>query len=150
MPSLKDALKKAGLSSSKTQNDRENHRGQVKKASEKHQEHRNFCEVCELVQPDVERYKHRNPTVDAEWICSACADKEQIQDQFRVTHQSDFARAGRFRREFGATKDPNDFKKGKFGGQRNSRPDGNRTSSSKNRGSNRHHNKKKNDSFGNR
>lgn len=105
MSNLKDALMKAGLSSAKTQNMRANTRGRVKQKSEKHQEARNFCEACDLIHPDVERYKHRNPTVDAEWICASCADREQISDETRVTHQSDFAKKGRFRREYGATKD---------------------------------------------
>ncbi len=111
--SLKDAMMKAGLKSSKTQNMRDEVVKRDKKKIEKHQETRNFCEVCELIQPDVERYKHKNPTVDAEWICSACADREEIHDDFRVTHQSEFATKGRFRREFGATKDFNENKNGR-------------------------------------
>lgn len=104
--SLKDALLKAGLKSTKSENERE-YSGPTKskKKSELHQQERNFCEVCKLIQPDVERFVHKNPTVDAEWICSACADKEEILDQFRMTHQSEFARVKRYRREFGATKD---------------------------------------------
>lgn len=111
MGSMKDALTKAGLSSTKGQNERTHSRGRVKEASEKHQEARNFCEVCDLIQPDVERFKHRNPTIDAEWICSACADRNQIDDKFRITHQSDFAKARRYRREHGATRDPKEFSK---------------------------------------
>lgn len=112
--SLKDAMLKAGLKSSKTENMRKSTITRDKKKIEKHQEARNFCEVCELIQPDVERYVHKNPTVDAEWICAACADNEQIHDQFRVTNQSEFAKGKRFRREFGPTKDFSDnasFKK---------------------------------------
>jgi len=103
--SLKDALMKAGLKSSKTQNERAQVATKDVKKSVKHQETRNFCEVCELIQPDVERYVHKNPTVDAEWICAACADREEIHDQFRMTNQSEFAKRKRFRREFGPTKE---------------------------------------------
>ncbi len=103
--SMKEALLNLGLKSSKSQNEREKRPAKSLKETEKHQQSRNFCEVCELVQPDVEKYKHRNPTIDAEWICAACADKNQILDDFRHTHQSDFAKKGRFRREFGHTKD---------------------------------------------
>ena len=103
--SLKDALQKVGLKSSKSQNEREIKSKKKEKEIEVHQKTRNYCEVCELIQPDVERFKHKNPTIDAEWICAACADKEMIMDEFRQTHQSDFAMKKRYRREFGATKD---------------------------------------------
>lgn len=103
--SLKDALKKAGYTSTKSQNEREFKRKKDEPKIEAHQRARNYCEVCDLIQPDVERFKHNNPTVDAEWICSACADKEMIHDDFRMTHQSDFAIQKRYRREFGPTKD---------------------------------------------
>ena len=107
--SLKDALLKAGLQSSKTQNDRVQKKGTNLKQSEKHQYTRTFCEVCELDHGDVERYKHRNPTIDAEWICLGCADKNMIDDRFRVTMQSELSKKGNFRRYFGATKDPKEF-----------------------------------------
>lgn len=103
--SLKDALMKAGVNSTKTQNMRKKIDTKTAKKSEKHQQERNFCEVCELIQPDVERFKHKNPTIDAEWICGACADKEMIHDKFRITQQSEFAKARRYRREFGETLD---------------------------------------------
>jgi hypothetical protein len=103
--SLKDALLKAGLTATKGQNDRDFKPEKVKTKTEKHQEHRNFCDVCELIHPDVERFKHKNPTIDAEWICLNCADKEEIDDRFRVTNQSEFAKTKRYRRFFGATKD---------------------------------------------
>jgi hypothetical protein len=106
--SLKDAMLKAGLKSSKTQNERAFKSNKDKKTIEKNQEARNYCEVCELIQPDVEKFKHNNPTVDAEWICAACADREQIHDQFRTTNQSEFAKGRRYRREFGPTKDFSD------------------------------------------
>ena len=106
--SLKDALLKAGLKSSKTHNHRDKKLKKEKAKTEIHQEHRNFCEVCELVQPDVELFKHRMPTVDAEWICANCADKSQILDEFRLTNQSEFSKSGRYRRFYGPMKD---FKK---------------------------------------
>lgn len=101
--SLKDAMLKAGLKSTKSQNEREKVSPKKVKKIESHQETRNFCEVCQLIQPDVEKYKHKNPTVDAEWICVCCADRAEIHDQFRVTHQSDSAKKRTFRREFGPT-----------------------------------------------
>jgi hypothetical protein len=103
--SLKDALKKAGFKSSKSQNERDVKPTKKETKEEVHQKARNYCEVCELIQPDVERFKHNNPTIDAEWICAACADKEMIHDDFRMTHQSEFAIKKRYRREFGPTKD---------------------------------------------
>lgn len=112
--SLKDALLKAGLSSSKNENSRSKKLVKEKNKTEKHQEHRNFCEVCDTTQPDVERFKHKMPTVDAEWICSNCADKNEIHDKFRVTNQSEFSTSGRYRRYYGPTIDPegdNFFKK---------------------------------------
>ena len=108
MSSLKDALLKAGVKSTKTANMRETVVKRERKKTEKHQQERNFCEVCEFIQPDVERFKHKNPTVDAEWICAACADKEEIHDQFRITNQSEFSKKRRYRREFGPTKDFSD------------------------------------------
>lgn len=103
--SLKDALMKAGFSSGKVVNERERKLKKEKTKVEKHQEHRNFCEICEFIQPDVERFKHRNALVDAEWICSNCADKSEILDEFRVTNQSDSARSGMYRRYYGPMKD---------------------------------------------
>lgn len=107
--SMKDALKNVGLNSTKTENMRDSAKGRERKQSEKHQHTRNFCEVCELIMPDVERFKHKNPTIDAEWICIGCADKNNIMDDTRMTHQSDFAKQNKYRREFGATKDKADF-----------------------------------------
>jgi len=102
--SLKDALLKAGLKSSKNENERQKRKNWVEvKKSVVHQEQRNYCEVCESIQPDVERYKHRNPVIDAQWICVSCADKNMIDDKFRVTVQSDFSIKKVFRREFGQT-----------------------------------------------
>ncbi len=103
--SLKDALLKAGLKSSKSQNERDFKPKKEKKKSEVHQERRNFCEVCECIHPDVERFIHRMPSIDAQWICVNCADMAKIHDDFRVTHQSDFAKNRQYRRYYGPTKD---------------------------------------------
>ena len=35
---------------------------------EKFQGKRNFCEVCDTTQPDVERFKHKNSRKDTKWI----------------------------------------------------------------------------------
>lgn len=104
MSSLKDALLKAGLKSTKNENDRSRRKNWVEvKKSVIHQEQRNYCEACESIQPDVEKYNHRNPIVDAKWICVSCADKNMIDDKYRVTAQSDFSIKNIFRREFGQT-----------------------------------------------
>ena len=102
--SLKDALLQAGLRSSKAANERTSTKGRPQKQSEKHQRTRTFCEVCELDHGDVEFYKHRNPTIDARWICLGCADKNMIDDQFRTTRQSELSIKGTFKRFYGATK----------------------------------------------
>jgi len=104
--SLKDALLDAGFKGKKSINEREKvKKKDVRTSSVIHQEQRNFCEVCELIQPDVELYKHRNPVIhDAEWICSKCADENQVPDKFRQTNQSDFAKKRRFMRQFGETR----------------------------------------------
>lgn len=109
--SLKEALLKAGLKSSKNENERTSIRGRKIKQSESHQKTRSYCEVCCNNLPDVELYKHRNPTIDAEWICLACADKNSIDDKFRKTAQSDVSKRGMFKRFFGATKSQSEFRK---------------------------------------
>ena len=103
--SMKDKLTDVGLNSTKTENMRDSARGRERNQTEKNQFERNFCEICELSMPDVERFKHKNPTVNAEWICLGCADKNDILDEFRMTHQSDFAKQNKYKREFGATKE---------------------------------------------
>lgn len=126
MGSMKDALMKAGLKSTKMENHRDSAKGRERKQSEKHQHTRNFCEHCETVHPDVERYNHRNPTTSAEWICVGCADRLMIDDKFRVTHQSDFAKKNMFKRFYGSTKDfssdkphrPQKFKRGDADGNK--------------------------------
>lgn len=101
--SLKDAMLKAGLKSTKSENERVYKPKKEVKIIEVHQSTRNFCEVCQLIQPDVERFAHKNPTIDAEWICTRCADRAEIHDQFRRTNQSDSAKKKTYRREFGPT-----------------------------------------------
>jgi len=104
--SLKDALEKAGLKFSKPQNERKRKPKVSKqpKAIEKHQRQRNFCECCDKTAPDVEFYKHNNPSIQASWLCIVCADKHSIPDDVRQSHQSDFAMRGTFRRRYGRTK----------------------------------------------
>ncbi len=105
MSSLKDALLKAGLKASKpevSKPKRPKHNGPKKVHS--HQGHRTFCEVCNRTLPDVEFYKHRNPTIKANWICVQCADTHSISDNFRTTNQSEHSRQRIFRREYGPTK----------------------------------------------
>jgi hypothetical protein len=132
MGSMKDALTKAGFRSEKMENHREKNKGKTKaKESVQHQKTRHFCEECKLTQPDVELYKHRMPTTEAEWICLSCVDRLMIEDRFRKTEQSDVSKKGMFRRFYGATKD---FSKeepqrdNRRGGRPdgNKRPDGNR------------------------
>lgn len=106
MKSLKDALLNAGLkptSDAKSQNVREKVTKKQMTETVVHQGQRNFCEVCDQVRPDVERYLHRNPTTEAEWICVRCADQLQIADKFRKSAQSETSIKGMFRREYGAT-----------------------------------------------
>ena len=104
--SLKDALMKAGLKATPDKKEN-NQRVKVPKKSRttevKHQVQRNFCEECEQTQPDVELYKHRNASTEAEWICIRCADRLKIADRFRRTAQSDTAIRKLFRREHGET-----------------------------------------------
>lgn len=103
MKDLKAALQNLGFSTSKSVNERKKVPKKKLNTTEQHQMARNHCEVCESIQPDVEMYKHRNPTVDAEWICCSCADKNLIDDKFRKTAQSDFSKKKVFRREYGQT-----------------------------------------------
>lgn len=106
MASLKDALMKAGIKPTepvKKQNEREKIAKKHVTEEVQHQLQRNFCENCNQVRPDVELYKHRNPTTEAEWICVRCADQLQILDKFRMTAQSDTSIKKMFRREYGET-----------------------------------------------
>lgn len=103
--SLKDALAKAGLKTTKSENDRKYKPKKEVAKVERHQETRIFCEVCEATQQDVERYKHKNRLIDAEWICVNCADKNSIHDDFRLTQQSHASKNRSFKRFYGPTKD---------------------------------------------
>lgn len=138
--SLKDALMKAGLRSTKVENERMSKKGREVTQSERHQEIRNYCEHCNAVHPDVERYRHKSPFTDAEWICSACVDKLEIHDKFRVTQQSEFSKNGRFRREYGPTLDLSKPQPGQKP-DRNDRNDknGNQRQPQGNRPNNRNH-----------
>jgi len=104
--SLKDALEKAGLKPSKREKERKKRsKGSGKpKAIEKHQQQRSFCDCCEKTAPDVEFYKHNNPSIQARWLCIVCADKHYIPDDTRQSNQSAFAMRGTFRRRYGRTK----------------------------------------------
>jgi len=104
--SLKDALEKAGLKSSKRMNEpKKRPKGSgPPKAIEKHQQQRSFCDCCEKTAPDVEFYKHNNPSIQASWLCIICADKHFIPDDTRQSNQSNFAMRGTFRRRYGKTK----------------------------------------------
>lgn len=103
--SLKDALEKAGIKTKKSENHRKYKPKKELAKVERHQETRIFCEVCETTQQDVERYKHKNRLIDAEWICVNCADKNSIHDDFRLTEQSIAAKNRSFKRFYGPTKD---------------------------------------------
>lgn len=103
--SLKDALAKAGLKTTKSENERQYKPKKEVAKVERHQETRIFCEVCETTQQDVERYKHKNRLIDAEWICVNCADKNSIHDDFRLTQQSHASKNKSFKRFYGPTQD---------------------------------------------
>ena len=106
MKSLKDALLKAGLKeiyNPKKFNERPKVAKKEQTKTMVHQKQRNFCEECQQVRPDVEHYKHRNPTTNAYWICLRCVDRLKIPDKFRTTAQSDTNIKGMFRREHGPT-----------------------------------------------
>ncbi len=143
--SLKDALLKAGFKGTKSENEREYKPKKDLKKSEVHQQDRNFCEICKNIQPDVERFKHRNRLIDAQWMCVVCADKNEIHDDFRVTQQSEFAKKKRYRRNYGPTHNLN--KEQRFSKTKNSsgnnRHNSNRSNRSGNSNGNRSYNKKK-------
>lgn len=65
---------------------------------------RTFCEACKRSGPDIELYEHQNRLMSAKWICVRCADTNNIHDNTRQTHQSQHAKNGMFRREYGPTK----------------------------------------------
>lgn len=71
----------------------------------KHLHHiRTDCEACRKSSPDVEYYQHKNRSFEKYWLCVRCADAHNISDDFRQTVQSQHAKSGLFRREYGATK----------------------------------------------
>lgn len=71
----------------------------------KHHHHmRTQCDACHKTSPDVEYYEHKNRSLECCWLCVRCADAHNISDDYRQTVQSQHAQAGRFRREYGATK----------------------------------------------
>jgi hypothetical protein len=71
----------------------------------KHHHHiRTECEACGKTLPDVEYYEHKNKSLDKCWLCVRCADAYNILDEYRQTVQSQHAKSGLFRREYGATK----------------------------------------------
>ena len=102
--SMKDALEKAGFVTSRKENEIPKVAKQEKKKIHEFQSTRNFCECCQMTMPDVEYYKHKNPLLDARWICIQCADKNMILDDLRETNQSDYSRKNIFRRFYGPTK----------------------------------------------
>lgn len=109
--SLKDALIKAGVVS-KDSIDRQKENARREKIQQKgpsqegiHAHHiRTDCANCGKNASDVEYYEHSNRSIEAKWLCMICADKAWIKDECRQTNQSSHAKAGKFRREFGATK----------------------------------------------
>lgn len=110
---MKDLLLKAGFKETtkpKAQNEREVIAKKKVTEAIVHQEQRNFCEECQQVRPDVELYYHNNPTTEAEWICVKCADRLKIADSTRQTAQSDTSIRKMFRREHGATRNPDEIK----------------------------------------
>ncbi|MGB0454797.1 MAG: hypothetical protein ACPGJV_13895 [Bacteriovoracaceae bacterium] len=159
MSSLKDALKKAGFRSTKNENERER-LGPKKNISKnvQNQRARTFCEVCERTLPDVERYKHRNPMTEAQWICVGCADRLMIEDRFRVTAQSDFSKKRMFRRYYGETIKLDTNKDRKFDSNHRNK-DGNRSKGPGQKGKSNYRNQRgpkrnqgggNDDNFGNR
>jgi hypothetical protein len=109
--SLKDALVKAGVVK-KDSVDLEKDKARREKIQSKgpsqegiHAHHiRTDCAHCGKSASDVEYYEHFNRSIEAKWLCMVCADKGWIKDECRQTNQSSHAKAGKFRREFGATK----------------------------------------------
>jgi len=77
-----------------------------KKEFKRFSEHqiRTECELCNQNTPDIEYYQHNNKLIIKRWLCIKCADEHQVSDDLRETHQSSYARSGRFRRMWGRTK----------------------------------------------
>lgn len=102
--SLKEALEKAGLKPSKRRNKRKKPKKSQQPQNERQPQHQSFCDCCKKTAPDVELYRHSNPSLQAKWLCIICADNHFIPDDTRQTNQSDFAMRGTFRRRYGKTK----------------------------------------------
>jgi uncharacterized protein YaeQ len=109
MQQLKDALVKAGLVTKEAAQDRKK-RPKASKAPKKEfkkfndDQIRTECELCNQNTPDIEYYRHNNRLIIKRWLCIKCADEHKIDDSIRETHQSSYARSGRFRRMWGRTK----------------------------------------------
>jgi hypothetical protein len=109
--SFKEAMLKAGLIS-KESLAREKEKERREKIQSKgpsqegiHAHHlRTDCDQCKKNSPDVEYYEHANRSLSAKWLCLECADKSWIPDETRQTAQSQHAKSGMFRRQFGKTK----------------------------------------------
>ena len=104
--SLKEALEKAGLKSSvQKRKEAPMTRSSAKNGKKMHDHHyRTECDACRRTAPDVERYDHRNRSVEGNWLCVVCADQYQISDDFRRTAQSDFSKRRMFVRNYGHTR----------------------------------------------
>lgn len=104
---LKDQLEKLGLRPTWNENSEKNYNEQERKPKPKlitpSQGSRNHCESCDKIAPDVEFYDHQNKVLRAKWLCTRCADRFAIHDDFRRSAQSDFSKKRAFRREYGPT-----------------------------------------------
>jgi len=103
MGSLKDALGKAGFKETKKVTVKKNKDENAKKVDHTHQQHQNFCGSCSKTTPDVEHYENRQGRAEL-WLCCQCADDKMIDDNLRITAQSEYSRQAIFRRQFGRTK----------------------------------------------
>lgn len=107
MDQLRKALLKAGLAPTKKEEVKPLPKSRSpEKEAKQFQEHqiRSDCEYCKNYTPDVEYYRHDNKFIEVRWLCMKCADEFKILDDCRQTHQSSYARSGRFRRQYGRTK----------------------------------------------
>ena len=107
---LQQALIKAGLvSKEKLKKAEEEKKKRTKKSvgfiEGKHHHHiRTACEACGKSSPDGDYSEHKNRNLDKKWLCVKCADTHNISDEFRQTVQSQHAKSGLFRRQYGRTK----------------------------------------------
>lgn len=101
---LQQALIKAGLVSKEKLKKAESKRKPGFIEGKHHHHIRTECEACGKSSPDVEYYEHKNRSLDKKWLCVKCADTYNISDDFRQTVQSQHAKSGLFRRQYGATK----------------------------------------------